>query len=185
MRCRLVRRTQANSLSFPPWKPWPEWASHSTAFQASLRGRMTGHSALAGWPRRCFERLGDAGTRGTLWLHRISPPTESESPRFGPQDTNGPKSTATPPMPHVALQPRHPKRCLGHPVTVSVSLNRQTTDLSGTGHWRVAWSSSSGRLSSSRNTWQAELSSSWSYKNLQAAIQSDRWLSRRTRKIAQ
>ncbi len=48
-----------------------------------------------GWPRHRFGCLGDAGTRETRGLHRISSATDSESPLSGPRSTTGLNSIAS------------------------------------------------------------------------------------------
>ena len=61
-------------------------------FQYSKRLlRISSHQA--GWPRRCFERLGCRATRGS----------------------RGYRGDARLSIPLVPASPRHPKRCLGHP----------------------------------------------------------------------
>ncbi len=73
-------------------KRYPE-ALKNLFVQIGLLASELGHvtlAQLAGWPRRCFERLGCRATRGYGGHARLS-------------------------IPLVPASPRHPKRCLGHP----------------------------------------------------------------------
>ena len=69
----------------PPKEQVRVWSRKRDSISSNVRW-----SSPAGWPRRCFERLGCGTTRGYGEPAHLS-------------------------IPLVPASPRHPKRCLGHP----------------------------------------------------------------------